>query len=99
MSPAIMRAEFESGLIHTLISKPRLRQQKYFIAYQVERRGRHPGQYFAPHAMPTCNVDTKQPTTHARNVMGDGASSARAAARSRARDSVVPQARGQFFAA
>ena len=39
MSPAIMRAEMESGLIHTLISKPTLRQQKYFIAYQAERRG------------------------------------------------------------
>lgn len=39
MSPAIMRAEFESGLIHTLISKPRLRQQEYFIAYRAERRG------------------------------------------------------------
>jgi len=39
MSPAIMRAEIESGLIHTLISKPRLRQQKYLVAYQDERRG------------------------------------------------------------
>lgn len=39
MSPAIMRAEIESGLIHALISKPRLRQQKYLVAYQVERRG------------------------------------------------------------
>lgn len=39
MSPAIMRAEIEAGLIHTLIPEPRLRQQKYFIAYQAERRG------------------------------------------------------------
>ena len=39
MSPAIMRAEIESGLIHTLISKPRLRQQKYLVAYQAERYG------------------------------------------------------------
>lgn len=39
MSPAIMKAEIESGLIHTLISKPRLTQQKYLVAYQAERRG------------------------------------------------------------
>jgi DNA-binding transcriptional LysR family regulator len=39
MSPAIMKAEIESGLIHTLISKPRLRQQKYLVAHQVERHG------------------------------------------------------------
>ena len=39
MSPAIMRAEIEAGLIHTLMPEPRLRQQKYFIAYQAERRG------------------------------------------------------------
>jgi DNA-binding transcriptional LysR family regulator len=39
MSPAMMRAEIDAGLIHTLIPEPRLRQQKYFIAYQAERRG------------------------------------------------------------
>ena len=39
MQPAIMKAEIESGLIHTLISKPRIRQQKYLVAYQAERRG------------------------------------------------------------
>jgi DNA-binding transcriptional LysR family regulator len=39
MSPAIMKDEIESGLIHTLISKPRLKQQKYLVAYQTERRG------------------------------------------------------------
>jgi DNA-binding transcriptional LysR family regulator len=39
MSPAMMRTEIEAGLIHTLTSKPRLIQQKYFVAYQAERRG------------------------------------------------------------
>jgi DNA-binding transcriptional LysR family regulator len=39
LSPAIMRAEIDAGFIHTLIPKPRLKQQKYLIAYQAERRG------------------------------------------------------------
>jgi DNA-binding transcriptional LysR family regulator len=39
MSPAIMKAEIEAGLIQTLISTPPLRQQKYLIAYQAERKG------------------------------------------------------------
>ncbi|PMS38322.1 DNA-binding transcriptional LysR family regulator [Trinickia symbiotica] len=39
MSPAIMRAEIESGAIQTLIVKPDLEQEKYLVAYQVERRG------------------------------------------------------------
>jgi len=39
LSSAIMRAEIDAGLIHTLIAKPRLKQQRYVIAYQAERRG------------------------------------------------------------
>jgi len=39
MSPAIMRNEIESGLIHILISKPKLQQQKYLVSYQTDRRG------------------------------------------------------------
>ena len=39
MSLAIMRAEIESGLIQTLVAKPRLKQEKYLVAYQAERSG------------------------------------------------------------
>jgi DNA-binding transcriptional LysR family regulator len=39
LSPAIMRAEIDAGLIHVLTSRPRLKQQRYLIAYQAERRG------------------------------------------------------------
>jgi DNA-binding transcriptional LysR family regulator len=39
MSPAIMKSEIDAGVIHTLISKPRLRQQKYLVAHQAELHG------------------------------------------------------------
>jgi DNA-binding transcriptional LysR family regulator len=39
MSSALIKNEIESGLIHTLVSKPRLKQEKYLVAFQNERLG------------------------------------------------------------
>jgi DNA-binding transcriptional LysR family regulator len=39
MSPAIMKDKIAAHMIHTLSTKPSLKQQEYLVAYQNERRG------------------------------------------------------------